>query len=210
MKKLLLLAAIAVVFGAAQSAEAQIFGGWFRTWNAGGTCQTCRGGSCATAPAAQPCEPVVEEPAQPCDAVEETEFPEYLPTPCEPCENVGACDACETCETCDACPLDGVEEEIVREIIRVRGRALRFDPVCNRRAQFNANAQANSCRLGHFSGDCNEIAGRGYTTARAALAGWLALPAHRAILLRGGYTKIGASVRRGRDGFLYWSVNFGY
>ena len=194
-KTLLLLAAIAVVFGAAQSAEAQIFGGWFRTWNAG-TCQTCRGGSCATAPAAQPC-----------DAVEETEFPEYLPTPCE---NVGACDACETCETCDACPLDGVEEEIVREIIRVRGRALRFDQVCNRRAQFNANAQANSCRLGHFSGDCNEIAGRGYTTARAALAGWLASPAHRAILLRGGYTKIGASVRRGRDGFLYWSVNFGY
>ena len=206
MKKLLLLAAIAVVFGAAQSAEAQIFGGWFRTWNAG-TCQTCRGGSCATAPAAKPCEPVVEEPAQPCDAVEETAITEYIPTPCEPCENVGACDACETCETC---PLEGVEAEIVREIIRVRGRALRFDPACIRRAQFNANAQANSCRLGHFSGDCNEIAGRGYTTARAALAGWLASPAHRAILLRGGYTKIGASVRRGRDGFLSWSVNCGY
>ena len=145
---------------------------------------------------------------------------------CQSCQTRSACSACKTtaaescetcsgesCETCSDCPLSALESELVKEAIRVRGRharILKFDLSCNRRAQYNTICQSTYCQLGHYTGDCNEIAGVGYTSARAAIAGWLNSPQHRAILLRGNYTRVGACVRRGRDGRLYWTMNFAY
>lgn len=106
--------------------------------------------------------------------------------------------------------LSEIEKELVKEAIRVRGRFLSIDRLCCQRSRYNSNAQASYCQLGHYTGDSNEIAGVGYGSARAAIQGWLNSPAHRAILLRANYTKVGASVRRGRDGLLYWTMNFGY
>lgn len=213
MKKFLILSgAIVGSLMIAQNANAQIFGGWFAGWRQCPTCSSCS--ACQpvqkTAPAAT-CEP--------CDAAnrlvdpvgreeEPTILGEYKTEPAETCEPSGAC---ETCETCATCPLSALESALVREINRVRGArvALRFDVGCNSRAQRNANAQATFCRLGHFSGDPNEIAGRGYSTPAAAVQGWLNSPAHRAIMLRADWTRVGACARRGRDGLIYWSVNFG-
>ena len=191
MKKFLILAIAAALFGCAESASAQIFGGWFRA------CPTCAGGRCAVA----------------------TSNSSTATAPAPQTQNEPGCAACsgETCvdetnvDSCESCPLSAFEAAIVREINRVRGGvALRFDAAINRRAQQNANYQATYCRLGHFFGDHNEIAARGYTSARAAVAGWLNSPAHRAILLRGNYRRIGVCVRQGRDGYYYFSVNFGY
>lgn len=195
MKKHFLLVAIALCVALicstsnAQTFQWRLFG-WSRATCS--TCSTCRGGVCQTQ---------TVENAPGWNAAEPEE-------PCDPC---GACETCQDVETCEDCPLTALESELVKEAIRVRGSArlrLKFDALCNRRAQYNANAQASYCRLGHFSGDSNEIAGRGYTSARAAIQGWLGSPAHRAILLRSDYCKVGACVRRGRDGLLYWSMNF--
>lgn len=188
MKKLLLIAVAAVCALSAQQANAQIFGGWF---NFGVGCQSCRQATqqrCATC-AGGVCQ-VETEPAQ-----------EYKPEPCE------------AVETCEDCPLSDVEAALVKEVVRVRGASrlrLKFDAACNRRAIYNANAQANACRVGHFSGDVNEVAAVGCTSAAAAVRLWMQSPAHRAILLRSNYCKVGASVRKGRDGRLYWSLNFGF
>lgn len=113
----------------------------------------------------------------------------------------------------DDSALSDLERELIREAIRVRGSGcllLRFNEAVNKRSQYNTQCQAGSCRLGHFSGDLNEIAGVGYGSARAAIQGWLNSPAHRNILLRANFTKVGACVRRGRDGLLYWTMNFGF
>lgn len=225
MKKFLILAAIAVSFSIAQNAQAQIFGGWFAGWR---SCSTCSARSCSACQAVQKTEPAATCETCPAGATclvdpvgreeEPTVLGEYKPEPigepAETCEPCGACETCsdvESCETCSTCPLSALESALVREINRVRGSrvALRFDCRCNSRAQRNANAQATLCRLGHFSGDPNEIAGRGYSTPAAAVHGWLNSPAHRAIMLRADWTKIGACARRGRDGLIYWSVNFG-
>lgn len=125
------------------------------------------------------------------------------------------------CQTCSggSCAVQGdsagnelseIEKELVQEAIRVRGKILTIDRVCCQRSRSNSNAQAAACRLGHYTGDSNEIAGVGYGSAKAAIQGWLNSPPHRAILLRANYTKVGASVRRGSDGLLYWTMNFGY
>ena len=132
---------------------------------------------------------------------------EYVPT--EPTE--AAPEPCEAVE--EDAELSELEKELVREAIRVRGAAclrLKFDAIVNRRSQYNTQCQASYCRLGHYSGDSNEIAGVGYGSARAAIQGWLNSPAHRAILMRPNFTKVGACVKRGRDGLLYWTMNFGY
>ncbi len=106
--------------------------------------------------------------------------------------------------------LSAIERELVAEAIRVRGRVLAIDRLCCQRSRYNSDAQASYCRLGHYTGDANEIAGVGYGSARAAIQGWLNSPAHRAILLRANYSKVGAAVRQGRDGRLYWTMNFSY
>lgn len=185
----------------AAPANAQLFRfGWFQRCS---TCQPCSACQSTTA-SAQSCQTC---PGGVC-LVDPVESVEIAPG-CETCSG----ETCESCESCDDCPLSELESELVREAIRVRGqsrRILKFDFNCNRRAQYNTSCQATYCRLGHYTGDSNEIAGVGYTSARAAIAGWLNSPQHRAILLRGNYTRVGACVRRGRDGRLYWTMNFGF
>lgn len=120
---------------------------------------------------------------------------------------------CSTCATnvCVDCDLSEIERELIAEANRVRGRfVLKFDATVNARSQYNSQCQAERRQLGHFTGDANEIAGMGYASAKAAIQGWLNSPAHRAILLRSNYTKVGASVKRGSNGVLYWTMNFGY
>lgn len=112
---------------------------------------------------------------------------EYLPTPSD---------------------LSAIERELIAEAIRVRGRVLAIDRLCCQRSRRNSDAQASYCQLGHFTGSAYEIAGVGYGSPAAAVQGWLNSPAHRAILLRADFTKVGAAVRRGRDGRLYWTMNF--
>lgn len=112
---------------------------------------------------------------------------EYLPTPSD---------------------LSAIERELIAEAIRVRGRVLAIDRLCCQRSRRNSDAQASYCQLGHFTGSAYEIAGVGYGSPTAAVQGWLNSPAHRAILLRADFTKVGAAVRRGRDGRLYWTMNF--
>lgn len=153
-------------------------------------------------------------------------FKYYNRNECSDCQRASqTTSSCSTC-TSGTCSVDSsettlinpeaeielseIEKELVREAIRVRGRILSIDRLCCQRSRYNSNAQASYCRLGHYTGDSNEIAGVGYGSARAAIQGWLNSPAHRAILLRANYTKVGASVKRGRDGLLYWTMNFGY
>lgn len=200
-KKTLIVAALIAALGVAESASAQ----WFRfvycqrcaASRAVQTrgCDSCAGGVCLADPVGREADPAVEYKPEP-------------PKEVAPCDPVAPCEAVENCGG-----LTDLETALVNEIIRVRGSGLlklRLDASCLGRARQNAATQASYCRLGHFTGDPNEVAGRGYTSARAAVSGWLNSPAHRAILLRSNYKTIGASVRRGRDGFLYWSVNFGY
>lgn len=200
MRKFFIIAALIVGVCGTNSANAQLvrFGGCQRcaAFRAVQTrsCATCSGGVCLADPVGREAAPAQENKPAAAEAV-------------EPCEPVAPCDAVENCD------LSEIETALVREIIRVRGTGflrLKIDASCLSRARQNAATQASYCRLGHFTGDPNEVAGRGYTSARAAVAGWLNSPAHRAIILRGNYKRIGASVRRGRDGYLYWSVNFGY
>lgn len=201
MKQISVIAFAVACLCFAETANAQIIRfGWFQRCQ---PCQSCQRSTCpsGTCQATSTCstETCLSDPVKyPVDALSESD--------------AGSDDDLSDCE-CAECPLTELESALVKEIVRVRGTSclkLRFDAACNRRAQLNANRQASACQLGHFTGDPNEIAGRGYTSARAAVAGWLNSPAHRAILMRGNFTKIGACVRKGRDGLFYWSVNFGY
>lgn len=156
----------------------------------------CSNGTCLTDPVYRLAD-VNGTAVAPCEAIDE-----YKPEAPAPCDANAEDDE-----------LSELEKELVREAIRVRGNGcllLKFDSLVNRRSQYNTQCQASYCRLGHFSGDSNEIAGVGYGSARAAIQGWLNSPAHRAILLRPNFTKVGACVKRGRDGLLYWTMNFGY
>lgn len=63
-------------------------------------------------------------------------------------------------------------------------------------------------RAGYRSGAAENI-GRGYTSAREAVKGWLASKDHRRNILHCGYQAIGVGVADGSGG-PYWTQDFGY
>lgn len=59
-------------------------------------------------------------------------------------------------------------------------------------------------RGGYRHGVAAENTGRGYTTAEAAVAGWLASPGHRANILHPRLREAGLGLARGADGRRHW------
>ncbi len=51
---------------------------------------------------------------------------------------------------------------------------------------------------------------KGYSSADAAVQGWMASPTHKANILDGGFKTVGIAVFRGSDGKWYWAQEFGY
>ena len=172
------------------------FGGFFRAlFGRSCSCQAAGGTTCLADPVRRefaPEAPAEQEPS--CQTAED-------PDP-EPCAEVTATELEQRLINC-----------AISERRRLRGesaRFLRLDRALLSWARYNSNAQASSCRLGHFSGYSFEIAGQGYTSPEAAVRGWLGSAPHRALLLDGRFSRVGAAVYRGRDGLLYWTMTFGY
>ena len=131
----------------------------------------------------------------------------------ESCEECEECQECEECAPCDAVETTELESRLIKAANAIRGRARNFLTVDRNLlswARLNSSRQASYCRLGHFTGRSFEIAGEGYATPEAAINGWLGSAPHREILLNRHFTKVGASVYRGRNGRLYWTMTFGY
>lgn len=123
----------------------------------------------------------------------------------------------ESCEPCEAASNEDVEASALeRRLVEVANGArerrglgrLLLDGRLLSWARYNSSLQASYCRLGHFSGFSYEIAGEGYSTPEAAVKGWEDSAPH-AVLLFGRFSRVGASVYRGRNGLLYWSMTFG-
>ena len=171
-----------------------------------GVCQPCQAEAPAACSACDSCEecPVDAEP------IEETETYEAT-------EDETDADACSACEP--VAPCGNVEDltEIEAELIRlanaergaVRCSLLAPDKNLFGWARLNSRLQASYCRTGHFSGASWEISGGGYRSAAGVIKGWIGSAPHKAILLRNGFTKAGASVYQGRDGRFYWTMVFG-
>ncbi len=51
---------------------------------------------------------------------------------------------------------------------------------------------------------------KGYSSADAAVQGWMASPTHKANILDGGFKTVGIAVFQGSDGKWYWAQEFGY
>lgn len=134
-------------------------------------------------------------------------------------EDASSCTETEetTCEPCGTASNEDVEaSELERRLVEVANGArerrglgrLLLDGRLLSWARYNSSLQASCCRLGHFSGFSHEIAGEGYSTPEAAVQGWEDSVPH-AVLLFGRFSRVGASVYRGRNGVLYWSMTFG-
>ena len=193
------------------------------------SCQTCSGATCLA-------DPVGRENAP--DATTDKEFatggylvdrttgkkyafdpgdesvpPAWKEVDAESCEECEECQECEECEPCEAVETTELESRLIKVANAIRGRARNFLTVDRNLlswARLNSSRQASYCRLGHFTGHSFEIAGEGYATPEAAINGWLGSAPHREILLNRHFTKVGASVYRGRNGRLYWTMTFGY
>lgn len=163
--------------------------------DAAGGCSNCSGGDCCV------------------DPVEREFVPE------SGAEDASSCTEAEktTCEPCGTASNEDVEaSELERRLVEVANGArerrglgrLLLDGRLLSWARYNSSLQASYCRLGHFSGFSYEIAGEGYSTPEAAVKGWEDSAPH-AVLLFGRFSRVGASVYRGRNGLLYWSMTFG-
>lgn len=214
-----------------QQATFAPFGGFFRNLfgGCGYQCTASNGGACLTRlsgavePKSSPCQAEAPAACSACDAceecpVEETETYEATETETETETDADAdADACSACEP--VAPCGNVEDltEIEAELIRlanaergaVRCTLLAPDKNLFGWARLNSRLQASFCRTGHFSGASWEISGGGYRSAAGVVKGWIDSAPHKAILLRNGFTKAGASVYQGRDGRFYWTMTFG-
>lgn len=139
--------------------------------------------------------------------------PAWKEVDAESCEECEGRQECEECEPCEAIETTELESRLIKVANAIRGRTRNFLTVDRNLlswARLNSSRQASYCRLGHFTGRSFEIAGEGYATPEAAINGWLGSAPHREILLNRHFTKVGASVYRGRNGRLYWTMTFGY
>ena len=213
-----------------QQATFAPFGGFFRNlfgcgWQTSScgrcTAQTRAGGffdsvSDRSGGACQPCQAEAPAACSACDSCEECPVEEEAET-YEATEAETDADACSACEP--VAPCGNVEDltEIEAELIRlanaergaVRCSLLAPDKNLFGWARLNSRLQASYCRTGHFSGAGWEISGGGYRSAAGVIKGWIDSAPHKAILLRNGFTKAGASVYQGRDGRFYWTMVFG-
>ena len=183
----------------------------------------CENGACELTPTIPaPCDPV----AGSCEI--ETAAP---PAPCEP---VGACapvsGACEN----GACPLDASTckpcapgeyyptgnggdkltvaiNELIEIVNETRARygvaTLRNDATLEAGAIRQARYCAYSGRLTHGAGVA-EILAQNTQGLRVALRQWLESPAHRSVLLNGGYRYAGVAVVRDNQGRAWCAVRF--
>lgn len=192
----------------------------------------CVGGACyASNPA--PCEPVgacAPVVSAPCENGA-CDLTVSAPAPCEPveacapvvstpCEN-GACDltvsAPAPCEPVEYYPADDGAKiavalnELIEIVNETRARhgvaALRNDATLEAGAVRQARFCAYSGTLTHGA-DVAEILAVNASGIRAALGQWLNSPAHRSLLLNGGYRFAGVAVVRDNQGRAWCAVRF--
>lgn len=181
-------------------------------------CSTCSGATCLADPVGREKSPDSYVDAATgkkyvLDPGDESVPPAWKEVDSESCEECEECQECEECEPCEAVETTELESRLIKVANAIRGRARNFLTVDRNLlswARLNSSRQASYCRLGHFTGHSFEIAGEGYATPEAAINGWLGSAPHREILLNRHFTKVGASVYRGRNGRLYWTMTFGY
>lgn len=85
---------------------------------------------------------------------------------------------------------------------------LAVDPDLVDSARSHADWMSRNTVLQHTSQPVGENIALGQTTTSEAVSDWMRSPGHRANILSGRYRRMGASVRRGRDGRLYWCQQF--
>lgn len=186
------------------TAQSQAFGTARGSESLTGVCKPCQAEAPAACSACDSCEecPVDAEPVEEAETYEATEA------------ETDACSACEPVAPCgNVEDLTEIEAELIRlanaERGAVRCSLLAPDKNLFGWARLNSRLQASYCRTGHFSGASWEISGGGYRSAAGVIKGWIGSAPHKAILLRNGFTKAGASVYQGRDGRSYWTMVFG-
>lgn len=209
-----------------QTATFAPFGGFFRNLfgGCGYQCTASNGGGCLTRlsgavePKSSHCQAEAPAACSACDSCDECPVEEeaetYEATEAEAETDADACSACEPVAPCGNVEnLTEIEAELIRLANAERGavRCSLLSPDKNLFgwARLNSRLQASYCRTGHFSGASWEISGGGYRSAAGVIKGWIDSAPHKAILLRNGFTKAGASVYQGRDGRFYWTMTFG-
>lgn len=231
MKKTLFTAAVALaaIASAAQSANAQFFRfgyGW-RGWSGGRCATNCRYSACNGSAYQRT---TYGLPGDGCSAQEGA----CAPTSAAPDCASGNCQAQQRSCAGDACawreykPVLNEQGEIVKEPVKEIGKGRRICTLLQRvnatRARYGLAALANDATLetGSYyqASYCAQIGGLAHGAGaaeilamngsgiEAALAQWLNSPAHRALLLNGGYRYAGVAVVRDRYGRVWCAVRF--
>lgn len=173
-----------------------------------------------------PCEPVAEikdEPVPACEPVETCEVVNPCAPVCVPStENIERASAEYDRCVGGSCPIRSitsaalnVPRTVVANLLDVANRtrvryglaALSYDANLEAGAQYQANYCAQRGALIHGRGAI-EILAYNSQGLEAALNQWLASPAHRQILLNGGYRYAGVAVVRDRYGRSWCAMRF--
>lgn len=188
--------------------------------------------------ACSPCGNVVATPAPcaPCEAVETVETPEPC-EPVRACDPVATCETCEPGEVLPvkidgeivlqkcvngACPIrqgvatvaksaKNVVASLLGSVNATRARyglaALQLDATLEAGAKYQAGVCSASGTLQHGAGVA-EILAQNSQGLETAIQQWLNSPAHRALLLNGGYRYAGVGVVRDASGRAWCAVRF--
>jgi uncharacterized protein YkwD len=109
--------------------------------------------------------------------------------------------------------LIAIERAIVEQTNAQRARyglpALEVDENLVESARKHATWMARYRSLQHSHGVAENIA-MGYSTAEAALRGWMNSSGHRANILNRGYRRIGVAAYQSAGGTIYWCQQFRY
>jgi uncharacterized protein YkwD len=87
-------------------------------------------------------------------------------------------------------------------------RPLRVDPWLVKSARRHATWMTNSHSLTHTTQQVGENIAMGQQSSAEAVRDWMNSPGHRANILNGGYTRIGAAAYMAPDGTIYWCQQF--
>ena len=108
--------------------------------------------------------------------------------------------------------LHAVEQAVIQRMNAERTknglRALVTDMWLVRSARRHTAWMANNHNLIHTTAAVGENIAMGQTTSPEVVRDWMNSPGHRANILNGGYTRVGAAAYSAPDGTIYWCLQF--
>ena len=108
--------------------------------------------------------------------------------------------------------LHALEQAVIQRMNAERAKnglaALATDMWLVRSARRHTAWMANNHSLTHTTAAVGENIAMGQTTSPEVVRDWMNSPGHRANILNGGYTRVGAAAYSASDGRVYWCLQF--